>query len=505
MWSRFSKFRLALILVLAVVLTVSLPLWAAEIVILHTNDVHSRLESHIPAEAEEEQGGRVRLATLVDDIRAVYGKEAVILLDAGDSIHGLNVDNLFGGLPSIEVMNFMGYNAFVPGNHDFNYGQEVLLERVRDAKFPVLAANVTYEDGSLFTGTSALIQEFNGVKVGIIGLVTDETPFVTHPRNAEGLVFHDPIAIAKMVAERLRPRVDILIVLSHLGYPLEVELAKAVPELDVIVGGHSHTELKVAEEVNGVILVQADEYANNLGFLYLDVQDGRIVDYEGFLIPVTAEIPKHPGVQAIIDRWNAELQERLNSVVGRSDVTWIGEREFVRTSETNLGNLVADLIRETVGSDIAVTNGGGIRASINAGEIKVADIYSVLPFDNTLVVVEMMGMDIIDALEHSVRALPEQSGGFLQVSGLTFEVDPKAQPGGRVINVRVNGERISASKYYTVATNDFLAAGGDEYDVFKNARLVADTGIMLRDVMVDYVLKQETLTEPEAGRIIILE
>src|SRR5690606_1091021 len=116
-------------------------------------------------------------------------------------------------------------------------------------------------------------------------------------------------------------------------------------------------------------------------------------------------------------------------------------------------------IRETVGSDIAVTNGGGIRASINAGEIKVADIYSVLPFDNTLVVVEMMGMDIIDALEHSVRALPEQSGGFLQVSGLTFEVDPKAQPGGRVINVRVNGERISASKYYTVATNDFLAAG----------------------------------------------
>lgn len=158
-----------------------------------------------------------------------------------------------------------------------------------------------------------------------------------------------------------------------------------------------------------------------------------------------------------------------------------------------------------MGSDIAVTNGGGIRASINAGEIKVADIYSVLPFDNTLVVVEMMGMDIIDALEHSVRALPEQSGGFLQVSGLTFEVDPKAQPGGRVINVRVNGERISASKYYTVATNDFLAAGGNEYDVFKNARLVADTGIMLRDVMVDYVLKQETLTEPEAGRIIILE
>lgn len=163
------------------------------------------------------------------------------------------------------------------------------------------------------------------------------------------------------------------------------------------------------------------------------------------------------------------------------------------------------MIREAVGSDIAVTNGGGIRASINPGDITVADIYNVLPFDNSLVVVEMLGMDIIEALEHSVRLVPEQNGGFLQVSGLTFEVDPKAQPGGRVINVRVNGERISPSKTYTVATNDFLAAGGDGYETFMNAKLVADTGIMLRDVMVDYVLQQGTLQEPEGGRIIILE
>ena len=191
--------------------------------------------------------------------------------------------------------------------------------------------------------------------------------------------------------------------------------------------------------------------------------------------------------------------------MGRSDVAWNGEREFVRTSETNLGNLVADVIREAVGSDIAVTNGGGIRASINPGDITVADIYNVLPFDNSLVVVEMLGMDIIEALEHSVRLVPEQNGGFLQVSGLTFEVDPRAQPGGRVINVRVNGERISPSKTYTVATNDFLAAGGDGYETFMNAKLVADTGIMLRDVMVDYVLQQGTLQEPEGGRIIILE
>lgn len=497
--------RLVLALVLAALLSLSLPAWAADLIILHNNDVHSRLESHLPEGAEEVQGGRVRLATIVDEIRALFGEEKVILLDAGDAMHGMNIDNLFGGLPTIEVMNAMGYTAFVPGNHEFNYGQEVLAERVQDANFPVLAANVTRADGSLFTGASALVQEFNGIKVGIIGLAAEETPIVTHPKNVEGLVFHEPIAIAKQVAAKLRPQVDVLIALSHLGYSVDVELAKAVPELDVIVGGHSHTELAVPQEVNGVIIVQAHEYANNLGFLYLEVEDGKIEDYNGFLIPVTADVPEQPEVRAIIDYWNEEVQQRLSAVVGRSDVSWDGERANVRTSETNLGNLVADVIRAAVGSDIAVTNGGGIRASIHPGEIRVADIYNVLPFDNTLVVVEMLGMDIIEALEHSVHVYPEQNGGFLQVSGLTFEVDPNALPGGRVVNVKVNGEKLSMGKYYTVATNDFLAAGGDGYETFNNAKLVAETGIMLRDVVVDYFLANPTVTEPEGGRIIILE
>lgn len=505
MRARFSKSWLVLVVVLIATLAVSFPLWAAEIIILHNNDVHSRLESHIPSGAEVEQGGRVRLATLVDEIRELYGKENVLLLDAGDAIHGMNIDNLFGGLPSIEVMNFMGYNAFTPGNHEFNYGQEVLAQRIEDAKFPTLAANVTKEDGTLFAGYSALIQEIGGVKVGVIGLAAQETPIVTHPKNVEGLVFHDPIVTAKQVAKVVRPRVDVLIVLSHLGYSKDVELANALPELDVIVGGHSHTELETAVEVNGVLIVQAHEYANNLGFLRLQVEDGKIVDHDSFLIPVTADVEKHAGVQAIIDRWNEELQQRLGQVVGSTAVNWNGEREFVRTQETNLGNLVADVIRNTVGSDIAMTNGGGIRASINAGDVRVADIYNVLPFDNTLVVVEMLGMDILEALEHSVRLLPEQNGGFLQVSGISFEVDPNALPGGRVINVKVNGERISTGRYYTVATNDFLAAGGDGFETFMNAKLIADTGIMLRDVMVDYFLANPNIAEPEAGRIVILD
>ncbi|NMA60518.1 MAG: bifunctional metallophosphatase/5'-nucleotidase, partial [Firmicutes bacterium] len=351
MRAKFRNSSFVMVLVLVMLLSISLPLWAAEIIILHNNDVHSRLESHLPQGAEKEQGGRVRLASLVQEVRAQYGADRVLLLDAGDAIHGTNIDNLFGGLPSIEIMNAMGYNAFTPGNHEFNYGQEVLAQRIKDANFPTLAANVTREDGTLFAGYSALIQEINGIKVGIIGLVPQETPIVTHPKNVEGLIFHEPIGIAKQIAREIRSDVDLLIVLSHLGYSKDVELAKAVSELDVIVGGHSHTELEQAAEVNGVLIVQAHEYANNLGFLRLEVENGKIVKHESKLIPVTADVPKNAKVQAIVDRWNEELQQRLSQVVGKTDLVWDGERASVRVKETNLGNLVADIMRDAVGAD----------------------------------------------------------------------------------------------------------------------------------------------------------
>lgn len=505
MRNKFRNTWFVLVLVLVTLFSVNLSALAAEIIILHTNDVHSRLESHTPQGLQVEQGGRVRLATLVENVRAQYGKEKILLLDAGDSIHGMNIDNLFGGMPSIEVMEAMGYDAFVPGNHEFNYGQEVLEQRMLDAKFPTLAANITKADGSLFAPYSALIKEVDGVRVGVIGLVTEETPIVTHPKNVVGLTFHDPIAIAKQTVEAIRSDVDILVVLSHLGYAKDVELAEAVPEIDVIVGGHSHTKLSAAQEVNGVLLVQTHEYANYLGFLRLEVEGKKIVAHDARLLPVTALVEKNARVQNIIDHWNEQLQARLGSVIGSSNIDWDGERASVRTQETNLGNLVADVIRNAAGSDIAVTNGGGIRASIPAGDIRVADVYNTLPFDNSLVVVEMMGMDILEALEHSVRLLPEQNGAFLQVSGITFEVDPKALPGGRVINAKIGENRLSASAYYTVATNDFIAAGGDGYDTFMNATLVAETGIMLRDVMVDYIVEQGNVEAPEGGRVVILK
>lgn len=491
---------LVVVVAFALVLSTQATIFGAELVILHTNDVHGRLVSFV--DGETELGGLARLATVVQGIREQYG-ESILLLDAGDAIHGTNVVNLFEGRSAIEVMNAIGYNALTLGNHDFNYGQEALLERMQEAKFPFLAANVTTQAGEVFT-YSALVEEAGELKVGIIGVSSLETPVSTHPKNVEGLVFHDPITVAKNLAARLRPEVDVLIALTHIGYHEDLKLAEAVPELDVIVGGHSHTELAEVVDVGGVLIVQAHEWARNLGFLRLEVEDRQIKDHEHRLIPITSAIEPHAKVQAIYNEWEVLLEERLNQVVGTAAVFFDGERANVRTRETNLGNLIADIMREATGADIAITNGGGIRASLPQGEVTVGDIYTVLPFDNTLTVIQIAGLDLLQALEHSVRLLPEQNGGFLQVSGMLFTVSPGAAD-KRVIDVRINDEPIEMDRLYTVATNDFLAAGGDGYDVLKNGIVVADTGLMLRDVVVEYFMEHGVVEEPEGGRIIFLD
>lgn len=497
---RHLRTVLVVAVVFALILGAQATIFGAELVILHTNDVHGRLVSFEDGEAE--LGGLARLATVVDEIREQYGK-SVLLLDAGDAIHGTNVVNLFEGRSSIEVMNAIGYNAMTLGNHDFNYGQEALLERMAEAKFPMLAANVTTEAGETFA-YSALVQQFGELRVGIIGVSSLETPVTTHPNNVVGLVFHDPIEVAKNLAVRIRPEVDVLIALTHIGYLEDLKLAEAVPEFDVIVGGHSHTELEEAVEVGGVLLVQSHEWARNLGFLRIEVEDGQIKDYEQHLIPITDAIEPNAKVMAIYNGWEVLLEEKLNQVVGSTAVFFDGERANVRTQETNLGNLIADIMREATGADVAITNGGGIRASLAQGEVTVGDIYTVLPFDNTLTVIQVSGRDLLAALEHSARLYPEQNGGFLQVSGMLFAVNPRMS-GKRIFNVRINDEHIMMDKLYTVATNDFLAAGGDGYEVLQNGTIVAETGLMLRDVVVDYFLKHGTVEEPEGGRIIFLK
>lgn len=501
---RVRQFSIMLVITLLVVSSGLVAQAADTLVILHTNDTHARLEPFAPASDAAPIGGMIRIATLVDELREDNRKN-VLLLDAGDAWHGTNIANMFEGRPVVEVMNLMVYDAMTLGNHDFNYGQTALAERQEEAVFPVLAANVLRETTGEPIGFSAVIKPIGDLKVGIIGLTTPDTPFVTHPKNVVGLTLDDPIERAKSLAGYLRPQVDVVIALTHLGIDADEELAAAVPEIDVIVGGHSHTRIEEPVVVGSTYIVQAGEHAQELGYLEITVEGGQVTDVSRKLVPVDAEVVDHADATKVVEKWGQELKEKLGQKVGTAAILLDGERANVRTQETNLGDLVTDIMRKTVDADLAVNNGGGIRASINAGPITIGDIYTVLPFDNTLVKVEMWGRDLLDALEHSVRLYPEQNGGFLQVSGLEFMFDPSREPGTRVIDVTICGEALNLDKVYTVATNDFIAAGGDGYSMFESATIIVETGEMLRDAVVSYVIGEGTIAPDVEGRIVVVE
>jgi 5'-nucleotidase/UDP-sugar diphosphatase len=493
------------------------PAWGGQAVIriLYLNDFHGFAGPYKPLGSDEMVGGIAYLAGREDILRT---ERPSLLLAAGDIIQGSNWANLFQGRSSIEVMNAMKLDAMVVGNHEFDFGQGVLRKRISEAVFPVLGANVEGFDEL----NPYVIREVDGVRVAIIGVVAEDTPVSTHPRNVAGLKFDPPADAVRKYLEELRGRCDIFVVLSHIGYAADRTLAGQVKGIDVIVGGHSHTKLETPAKIGGTIIVQAWEHAKALGVLDLTVEDGRIIGYQGHL----EEIRPVPGsedgkVAAIVAKYNGMLGRVLDEVIGTAEVGLDGEN--VRKSETNLGDIIADIMRNTSGADAAIINGGSIRTSINKGDIRVKDIYSVLPFDNYIVAVKLTGVQIRQALEHGVSAVDRGEGRFPQVSGLSFTYLPSAPPGERVRKVLIGNMPVEPDREYSVATNDFLAAGGDGYKAFgdvvkaskdfvvvggmmKGGKLVySDAGRWLRDVVIGYIKENKTIAPVVEGRIKAVE
>lgn len=464
------------------------------ITIFHTNDIHSRVTS------AEAQIGYARIATIVQAERAINPN--VLLLEAGDAFHGLSIANLSQGQAIVEIMNAMGYDAMVPGNHDFNFGQARLMELARMARFPMLAANL-----SPTTLPSHIIREVGGRRIAIIGVTTPETAFKTHPRNVEGLTFAEPVApVARLVAT-LRPQVDFIIALSHLGQEgdyTSIKLAQEVQGIDLIVDGHSHDTFTL--QVGRTIIVQAGEFGNNLGRVDVtfDVAGTRIGHRLIHALQTTA-VAGDARVQAIINTYNQQVAAVHSQVVGTTAVRLEGDRAFVRTAETNLGNLITDAMRRVSGADVAVTNGGGIRVPILPGNVTRGHVFNVLPFSNLIVVLPMTGAQILEMLEFGARLLPAQNGGFLQVAGITFAIDAARAAGSRVHSARINGVALDPAKTYSVATNDFLAAGGDGYAMLSTIPIRAQM-MSLEEALAEHVasLGEITATTVVVGQRITL-
>lgn len=460
------------------------------ITIIHTNDVHAR--------AKEEDGrviGLAKLGAYVENLKAENPN--VLVLDAGDMFQGLPFANIENGKSMIQPVNAVGYDAMTAGNHEFDFGEENLFEIKEAINFPMLGANVI-KDGKVVL-ESNIIKEVAGVKVGIFGITTPETAYKTHPDNVKGYEFGDIVKTSKEQVEKLKEEgADVIIALVHLGlyegdYTSDL-IAKGVEGIDLIIDGHSHTKLENGLEESGTLIVSTGEYLGAVGKVELKLEDNKVVERTAALLGVSdfAEVaPKQDVVDAITAVDEAQ-KPILDEVVGKTAVDLVGEREIARKGETNLGQLATNAMLELTKADIAITNGGGIRTSIPAGDITVGQMVSVFPFGNTIMVKDIKGSDVVAALEHGVSNYPELLGGFPHVAGITFTLNADKPAGSRISDVKVGGEDLVLDKMYSLATNDFMAAGGDDYTMFKDYPIKAEYNTLM-DTLVDYVKAQGTV------------
>lgn len=441
--------------------------------IVHTNDIHSRVE------ADDSSIGFSRLATYVKELKA--DNPNVLLLDAGDTTHGLPIATLSNGEAMVRLMSEVGYDAMVPGNHDFNYGYHRLVEFNEMAEFPILAANVIPQEGEMDLN-EYIIKEMNGIKVGIFGVATEESKYKSNPKNTEGIDITDPVAKATEMVDKLQEEeVDMIIALTHVGLdgesdPKSSDIAEQVEGIDLIVDGHSHSTFEEGLLVNDTLIVQTGEHLENIGKVTVEFENGEISKIEPTLFTVEEAqvLVEDEAVKVSIDELKELNDKELATVIGEATVDLVGEREVVRTGESNLGNLMTDALLEVTNADMALTNGGGIRASIPEGKITKNHVLATFPFGNYGVKMQISGADILSSLEHAVAGYPSAEGKFPHVAGATFKIDPNAEVGNRVYDLMIQDEPIDVNKTYTLATNDFMAVGGDGYENLSNGKIIGE-------------------------------
>lgn len=471
------------------------------ITILHTNDVHGNAQ-------EDEKGGKLgfaKLKTFVDS------KPGAILLDAGDMTHGTTFATISSGVSMVELMNSIGYKAMTPGNHDYNYGKEGLAKLSEVAKFLILQANVVDVKGEKTLKANTII-EVDGVKVGVFGIATPETKTKSNPKNTEGLTFVDYIKSAEeQVAELKEQGANVIVALVHLGLDLSSEersdvLAEKVTGIDVIIDGHSHTELPEGKVVNGALIAQTAYHLKNVGEITITVEEGKVVSKVAKLNTYEELKALEPNAEivAAIEEVEESNKPFLERVIGKTEVELDGVREKVRAGETNLGNLLTDAMLDISGADVAITNGGGIRASIDAGDITMGEILQSFPFTNYPVVLELKGAEILEALEFGVDSAPEVVGKFPHVGGMTFKYDVNQPAGERVFDVKVGEEALDLEKTYKLVTNDFMAVGGDGYEMFKKGEKVSEFPL-LSEVLAKFIEAKKTVKPEIEGRITVGE
>lgn len=494
--------------------------------IVHINDLHSRIQpisrfdgtcSTDDNLAGECFGGVARVATVINQLRTDLEGENVLVLDAGDQYQGSLMYATYKGDAEIEFMNAIGFDAMAVGNHEFDDGDAGLAKLANGVDFPVISGNIDVSQSSLLAGIvgNHVVLEVAGQRVGIISALAADTPETSSPSDT--VIFTNEIESLQADVDALRADgVNMIIALNHVGVNMDMAIAAAVDGIDAIVGGHSHTLMSNTDEdamayptmVGDVPVVQAYAYSKYVGHLTLEFDDaGNVTSATGDTILLDASVEENPEIAARVTELAGPIEDLMVQVVSESTAVIEGSREVCRAMECAMGNLVADaMLARTADQGVVavIQNGGGIRATIDSGEITMGEIITVLPFQNTLATFEASGADILAALENGVSEMEDGAGRFPQVAGITYTLDLNKEPFARVSDVTVAGAPVNEAATYLLATNNYVRNGGDGYAMFEDAAKAYDFGPGLERVVADYLIENGPYTPYTDGRITVI-
>ena len=472
--------------------------------IFHTNDIHGGVDENI---------GFAKFKHFINLANEYTRAEGYLVLDAGDIFHGTPFATVELGQSVAQVLKVVGYDAMSPGNHDFNYGQDRLIELGKVADVQLLAANVKTIEGKLRYG-DCFVKEIGEMRVGVFGLTTPETVTKTNPENVVGLTFgteEEIVAEAKSMVQVLQERgVDVIIGLMHMGIDTDsriksTTIASQVDDIDLIIDGHSHSELNQYEIVNGTILTSTGEHFKNVGVVTIqyDLMADEIIKLVPHQISMKQleKCEEDTEVKSVIDRIKNNQKSILEEVIGTTAIKLEGGRSSVLNGHTNLGHLLTAAMLNETQADISLINGGTIRDSIDVGMITKGDVLKVLPFSNHIVTVEMTGKQLIEILN---KGLVIGSGRFLHFAGLLVEAKLVQEAGCpdryEVLSVQFNQQPLELTQTYVVAMNDFMVAGGDDYQMSQSSNLLNSFGT-LDEALISYVKEYGEIAILNANQI----
>lgn len=431
------------------------------ITILHTNDMHAAFVPHEAFWARQSPkplvGGMKELCTMVDSIRK--GDAATLLLDAGDVMTGNPITEreyrgTMGGA-LIEMMNRIGYDAWCPGNHDFDVSQANLVKLSRLATFPLLSANLVDTGGAFNVNNRPFVLvERGGLRIGIVGLMSQDLYNLVNQRNLVGIRVLSPVQTLQKYVDELKGKTDLLIALTHQGADEDSLLACEIKGVDVIVGGHSHTRLKDPKLVNRVIIVQAGSNCENLGILKLRVEGGHVVDFNGKLLQLWATHQLQPcAVSSIVDSMQREIDRDYSEVIGTLATDWVRQ-----DGQTAIGSFVTEAQRKAAHADVGFTNNYGIRKDVPAGPLTKKDLFEVLPFHNILATFQLKGEDLLSVLRYYIT-----TGSKIQITGISARWKKKSEGEIDFTDVRVQGKPLEKNRMYICAASDYFVGEAKRY------------------------------------------